>query len=231
MAAKTGTFYGVSVGPGDPELLTTKALRILAACPVIAAPRTAGGEQLALSIARQAVDLTGKELLPLAFSMDRDEAVRKAAWQKAAGQVRAFLDRGRDVAMVVLGDVSIYATYCSLMELLQAEGYATEMIPGVTSFSAIAARLGMSLTTMEEPLHILPASQADQWEGLSLPGTKILMKSGRNLGPLMEELSRRDLLDKAALVANCGLPGEVVCRDLRKFSAPTGYYTTVIVKE
>lgn len=231
MAAKTGTFYGVSVGPGDPELLTTKALRILAACPVIAAPRTAGGEQLALSIARQAVDLTGKELLPLAFSMDRDEAVRKAAWQKAAGQVRAFLDRGRDVAMVVLGDVSIYATYCSLMELLQAEGYATEMIPGVTSFSAIAARLGMSLTTMEEPLHILPASQADQWEGLSLPGTKILMKSGRNLGPLMEELSRRDLLDKAALVANCGLPGEVVCRDLRRFSAPTGYYTTVIVKE
>ena len=231
MAAKTGTFYGVSVGPGDPELLTAKALHILAACPVIAAPRTAGGEQLALSIARQAVDLTGKELLPLAFSMDRDEAVRKAAWQKAAGQVRAFLDRGRDVAMVVLGDVSIYATYCSLMELLQAEGYATEMIPGVTSFSAIAARLGMSLTTMEEPLHILPASQADQWEGLSLPGTKILMKSGRNLGPLMEELSRRDLLDKAALVANCGLPGEVVCRDLRKFSAPTGYYTTVIVKE
>ena len=231
MAAKTGTFYGVSVGPGDPELLTAKALRILAACPVIAAPQTANGEQLALSIARQAVDLTGKELLPLAFSMDRDEAVRKAAWQKAAGQVRAFLDRGRDVAMVVLGDVSIYATYCSLMELLQAEGYATEMIPGVTSFSAIAARLGMSLTTMEEPLHILPASQADQWEGLSLPGTKILMKSGRNLGPLMEELSRRDLLDKAALVANCGLPGEVVCRDLRKFSAPTGYYTTVIVKE
>ena len=231
MAAKTGTFYGVSVGPGDPELLTAKALRILAACPVIAAPQTANGEQLALSIARQAVDLTGKELLPLAFSMDRDEAVRKAAWQKAAGQVRTFLDRGRDVAMVVLGDVSIYATYCSLMELLQAEGYATEMIPGVTSFSAIAARLGMSLTTMEEPLHILPASQADQWEGLFLPGTKILMKSGRNLGPLMEELSRRDLLDKAALVANCGLPGEVVCRDLRKFSAPTGYYTTVIVKE
>lgn len=231
MAAKTGIFYGVSVGPGDPELLTTKALRILAACPVIAAPQTAGGEQLALSIARQAVDLTGKELLPLAFSMDRDETVRKAAWRKAADQVRVCLDRGQDVAMVVLGDVSIYATYCSLMEILQGEGYATAMIPGVTSFSAIAARLGMSLTTMEEPLHILPASQSEQWAGLDLPGTKILMKSGRSLGPLIEELSRRDLLDRAALVANCGLPGEVVCRDLREFSAPTGYYTTVIVKE
>lgn len=231
MAAKTGIFYGVSVGPGDPELLTTKALRVLTACPVIAAPQTANGEQLALSIARQAVDLTGKELLPLAFSMDRDETVRKTAWRKAADQVRAFLDRGQDVAMVVLGDVSIYATYCSLMEILQGEGYATEMIPGVTSFSAVAARLGMSLTTMEEPLHILPASRADQWEGLSLPGTKILMKSGRNLGPLMEELSRRDLLDRASLVANCGLPDEVVCRDLRDFSLSTGYYTTVIVKE
>ena len=231
MAEQTGTFYGVSVGPGDPELLTAKALRILAACPVIAAPQTASGEQLALSIARQAVDLTGKELLPLAFSMDRDEAVRKAAWQKAAGQVRAVLDRGQDVAMVVLGDVSIYSTYCSLMDLLRAEGYATEMIPGVTSFSAVAARLGISLTTMEEPLHILPASQSEQWTGLDLPGTKILMKSGRSLGPLIEELSRRDLLDRASLVANCGLPGEVVCRDLWAVSVPTGYYTTVIVKE
>lgn len=98
MAAKTGIFYGVSVSPGDPELLTTKALSILAACPVIAAPQTAGGEQLALSIARQAVDLTGKELLPLAFSMDRDETVRKAAWRKAADQVRVCLDQGQDVA-------------------------------------------------------------------------------------------------------------------------------------
>lgn len=72
--------------------------------------------------------------------------------------------------MVVLGDVSIYSTYCYLMELLREEGYETEMIPGVASFSAVAARLGVSLTTMEEPLHILPASQQAQWEGLTLPG-------------------------------------------------------------
>lgn len=91
--------------------------------------------------------------------------------------------------MVVLGDVSIYSTYCYLMELLREEGYETEMIPGVASFSAVAARLGVSLTTMEEPLHILPASQQAQWEGLTLPGTKVLMKSGRSLKDLVEKLA------------------------------------------
>ena len=178
MGAGRGIFFGVSVGPGDPELLTRKACRVLEACPVIGAAQTARGEQLALSIARRAVDLTGKEILSLPFSMARDLSVRQAAWRRAAAMVRQVLDRGQDVAMVVLGDVSIYSTYCYLMELLREEGYETEMIPGVASFSAVAARLGVSLTTMEEPLHILPASQQAQWEGLTLPGTKVLMKSG-----------------------------------------------------
>ena len=167
MGAGRGIFFGVSVGPGDPELLTRKACRVLEACPVIGAAQTARGEQLALSIARRAVDLTGKEILSLPFSMARDLSVRQAAWRRAAAMVWQVLDRGQDVAMVVLGDVSIYSTYCYLMELLREEGYETEMIPGVASFSAVAARLGVSLTTMEEPLHILPASQQAQWEGLT----------------------------------------------------------------
>lgn len=81
----------------------------------------------------------GKEILSLPFSMARDLAVRQAAWRRAAAMVRQVLDRGQDVAMVVLGDVSIYSTYCYLMELLREEGYETEMIPGVASFSAVAA--------------------------------------------------------------------------------------------
>lgn len=231
MGEKTGTFFGVSVGPGDPELLTRKACRVLEACSVIGAVQTAQGEQLALSIAQKAVDLTGKEILSLPFSMARDLAVRQAAWRQAAAMVQQVLDRGQDVAMVVLGDVSIYSTYCYLMELLREEGYETEMIPGVTSFSAVAARLGVSLTTMEEPLHILPASQQAQWEGLTLPGTKVLMKSGRSLKDLVEKLAETGQLERAALVANCGLAQEVVCTDLRSLPEGAGYYTTILVKE
>ena len=187
---------------------------------MIGAAQTARGEQLALSIARRAVDLTGKEILSLPFSMARDLSVRQAAWRRAAAMVRQVLDRGQDVAMVVLGDVS-----------LREEGYETEMIPGVASFSAVAARLGVSLTTMEEPLHILPASQQAQWEGLTLPGTKVLMKSGRNLKDLVEKLAETGQLEQAVLVANCGLDQEMVCTDLRALPEGAGYYTTILVKE
>ena len=229
MGVGRGIFFGVSVGPGDPELLTRKACRVLEACPVIGAAQTARGEQLALSIARRAVDLTGKEILSLPFSMARDLAVRQAAWRRAAAMVRQVLDRGQDVAMVVLGDVSIYSTYCYLMELLREEGYETEMIPGVASFSAVAARLGVSLTTMEEPLHILPASQQAQWEGLTLPGTKVLMKSGRSLKDLVEKLAETGQLEQAVLVANCGLDQEMVCTDLRALPEGAGYYAGSLV--
>lgn len=231
MEGTRGIFYGVSVGPGDPELLTVKACRILKACPVIAAPRSRSGEQLALSIAGQAVDLDGKALLSLPFTMSRDQAELEAAWERNADLVAAYLDRGLDVAMAVLGDVSTYSTYCYLMERLQNRGYPTEMIPGVTSYAAIAARLGESLVEGREALHVLPASHPDQLAGLDLPGTKVLMKSGRDLPDVISLLEEKGQIDQAQLVANCGLQGELVCRDLRALDRPVGYYATVIVKE
>lgn len=231
MEVNKGRFYGVGVGPGDPELLTLKAVRILEQCPVLAAPRTKGGETLALDIAKGAVSLDGKELLLLRFTMDRDPAVREASYRAAAEQIEAQLSRGRDVAMVNLGDVSVYATYGYLARRIRAKGYETVMVPGVTSFSAVAARLGVSLTTMDAPLHIVPASAMAADEALALPGTKVLMKAGSQIGAVRQALEQRGLLDKAALVANCGLENEVVCTDLSQFPEGLGYYTTMIVKE
>ena len=230
MRGKRGRFYGVSVGPGDPELLTLKAVRILEGCPVIAAPSTGDGRMLALSIAEGAVDLSGKTILPLRLTMKGDRAVRQAEYQAAAEQVAAALDGGRDVAMVNLGDVSIYATYPYLMELLRARGYGTEMVPGVPSFCAAASRLGMSLTEGKNALHLL--SGRKPLDGaLELEGTKVLMKSGRQLPEVLEALRARGLLEKSMLVENCGLPGERVCRDLSRLESEAGYFTLVIVKE
>ena len=219
---KKGVFYGVGVGPGDPELMTLKAVRVLERCPVIAAPRTKSGEMLALDIASAAVDLGEKTVVPLYFSMEREKAVQHAA----------HLDEGRDVAMLNLGDVSIYATYSYLMEILKDQGYETVMVPGVPSFCAVAARLGVSLTEMNSPLHIAPGGMALD-EVLDQPGTKVLMKSGRQMPAVLDALAERDMLGKSMLVQNCGLPGETVYPDLSQ-SRPEGghgYFSTVIVKE
>lgn len=157
MEIKPGVFYGVGIGPGDPELLTLKALRVLERCPVIAAPQTKSGEMLALDIARQAAALEDKTILPLFFTMERDKEKQQQAHMRAADAVEEHLAAGRDVAMLNLGDVSIYATYSYLKDLLDQRGYETEMVPGVPSFCAVAAQLGVSLTTMNAPLHIVPA--------------------------------------------------------------------------
>lgn len=227
-----GTLFGVGVGPGDPELLTLKAVKVLERCPVIAAPRTAGGETLALDIAAQAVDLTGKEVLPLSFTMARDPAARREAHRTAAQAVRERLEQGLDVALLNLGDLSIYSTWSYIMDLLKPLGFPIVMIPGVPSFCAVAARLGISLVEQEEMLHI-SSGRAPLEPVLDLPGTKVLMKSGKQLSEVLDVLEKRGLTDHSALVRNCGLPQEAVCGDLSHFDPArhAGYFSTVIVKE
>jgi len=225
----TGTFYAVGVGPGAPELLTLQAANILKRCPVIAAPQTKSGQMLALDIAQGALDLREKEVLPLSFTMSHEPALREESYQTAARQIEAFLQKGLDVAMVNLGDVSVFATAYYILERIREDGFEALMAPGVTSFSAVAARLGWSLTEMETPLHIIPAS-ADLDLALQFPGTKVLMKSGSAIHETVQALERAGLLDRAALVADCGLPTEQVYRDLCELPENLSYFATIIVQ-
>ena len=230
-----GIFYGVGVGPGDPELLTLQAVRLLEHCPVIAAPQTRDGGMLALEIARQAVDLSGKVIVPLSLSMSPDPETRRCAHQAAGAAVRSHLDQGQDVAMLNLGDVSIYASYRYLMEQLKTQGYETRMIPGIPSFCAVAAKLGVSLTELEQPMQLLPGSGLSEEslrEHLARPGTKVLMKSGRQLPEVLSTLEDMELLKRSAMVCDCGLPQEQVFSQIDSAVLPEdmGYFTTIVVR-
>ena len=231
MEIKKGVLYGVSVGPGDPELLTVKAVRVLERCGVIAAPRTRSGGTLALDIVRRAVSLEEKTILPLFFPMGRDREAWRESHRRAAAEIQAHLDQGRDVAMPNLGDVSIYSTFGYLMELLREKGYGTAMVPGVPSFCAAAARLGASLVSGNTPLHVIPVTGGDLEPALDWPGAKVLMKAGGSLPEVTEALRKSGQLERAALVEDCGLPTERVCVRLTEDMEKTGYFATVIVKE
>lgn len=229
-----GTCYGVGVGPGDPELLTLKAVRMIGACQVVAAPQTRGGATLALDIAAQAVDLEGKDIIRLPFAMSRDAGERQRMHEESVGLIAEQLAQGKDVAVLTLGDPGVFSSFFYLADGLRARGFTIEVIPGVTSLSAVAARLGEGLTKMDEPLHVVPSAACADCidEVLDLPGTKVLMKPCGKLGELIEALERRSELPRASLVADCGLPSEHACRDLASFDPAEhpGYFTTLVVK-
>ena len=222
-----GTLYGVSVGPGDPELMTLKAVRVIRSCPVIAAPRVRT-RTLALDIARASVDLSGKQIIYLDFAMGAEKGSRDDVHRQMAREVFAVLDQGQDVALLNLGDATLFGTWSYLEALTRQAGYETETVSGVTSFCASAARLHASLTEMEQPLHIIPGYSEDLEAELKLPGTKVLMKSGRALPQVKAVIDKLGLADKAQMVVNCGLPDERALDHL-EVVGDEGYFAIVLV--
>ncbi|MDO4789247.1 MAG: precorrin-2 C(20)-methyltransferase [Johnsonella sp.] len=217
--------YGVGVGPGDPRLLTIKAYKIIAEAEVIAFAEI----RTAYRIAEAAYPAIGKKtLLSLQFHMTKDEVLLEASYSAAAKKIEAFLEKGRDVVYLTLGDPSIYASYLYLQRRILEAGYEAEMVPGIPSFCAAAARLGIGLCEQEECLHIIPASYEIE-EALGYKGTKILMKAGRQSKTLKERLREEGFQAYAAV--NCGMDNEMICRSLDELPDQPGYYTTMIIKE
>lgn len=224
-----GTLYGVSIGPGEPELITLKAMNIISQCKYIATPHTGTGDSLALSIVSKAIDLSEKEIMKLEFPMTKDKDILAKSHQEAADAIGEILDSGNDVAMLNLGDVTIYSTFAYTMDKLLEKDYDVEVIPGVTSFCASASELKIGLTTMNEPLHIIPATGIDIKEALQMPGSKVFMKIGRSMPKLIEALQELNI-ENVYAVENCGLENEKVYKGLDEFNDEMGYFTIVIVK-
>ena len=231
MKTGIGMFYAVGVGPGDPAWMTRQACDVLGFCPVIAAPRSTSGEMPALEVARGAVDLSRKSIVPLKFTAARARSARNAEYVRAASSIARVLDAGLSVAMVNLGDVSICATAYDVLDELRRRGYATQMIPGITSFCAVAAALGTSLTDRDSPLHIYPDETGNLDMAMELSGTKVLMKSGKAIGETAAALSCRGLAKEASMVADCGLPSQRIFSEMTDLPENVGVSSTVIVPE
>ena len=227
-----GILFGVGVGPGDPELMTLKAVKTIERSGVVAVPKAGGGDRVALGIAAGAAEgLADKQILELDMPMTKDAAVLRASHERAAEQIIAHLDAGCDVAFLTLGDPTVYSTYIYVHRIVRARGYNAQIIPGVPSFCAVSAKLGDSLVDTSQPLHILPGSYGNLEEGLALPGTKVLMKSGKAFGEVKEALSHAGLLGRAGMVVNCGMEGETVVSSMDGGTETTGYFTIIVVKD
>lgn len=223
-----GIMYGIGVGPGDPELMTLKAVRRIREMDVIAIPHSDKNICTAYQIAKAAVpEIEEKECLYLPMPMTKDKKVLEDSHESAAKAVMERLDRGENVGFITLGDVTIYSTCSYLLERLWKKGYATRLESGITSFCAVAARLGIPLVTGAQELHVIPASYQIK-DALKLPGVKVLMKAGRQMKAVKEEIGAGGF--EAVMVENCGMSDERVYHSLGEIPDEAGYYSLIIVR-
>ncbi len=223
-----GKLYGVGVGPGDPELLTLKAVHILQEVDIIAIPDKGGGAQTALAIAGRWVE--GKPRLSCPMPMVRSWEALEAAHQAAADQICIQLDQGKQVAFLTLGDPTVYSTYSYLHQKVLDRGYLAELVPGVPSFCAAAAKLNTSLCQGNERLLIVPACHGVE-DTFALSANKVYMKAGGSLEALKVGLAAHGQLARASAAANVGMEGEQIWPELAGMEDLPGYFAVVVVKQ
>ena len=222
-----GKLYGVGVGPGDPELLTLKAARLIRECGVVAMPGKDKEKCFAYTIAKGAVaEIEEKEALMIDMPMTKDQDVRRKAYETGAAKICEKLAEGKDVVFITLGDVTVYSTYCYLHKLVSEKGYETEMVPGITSFCAAAAVLETSLCENDEELHVVPGTYKPT-EALDLSGVKVFMKN--NIKETVEAAKAKGL--KVQMVENCGTENQKVYKKAEDIPYDAGYYSLMIIKE
>ena len=220
---------GIGVGPGDPELMTLKAIKKLQACDLLVVPDADKGESTAYKIAVQAYpDLESKPTLVVRMPMTHDRAQWRASHRAAADQIEAQLDQGKHVAFITLGDPTVYATYMYVHKMVADDGYPTEIVSGIPSFCAVAAKLNISLAEGSQMLHIVPSSHGIE-SALTMPGVKVLMKAGSKMGKVRSQLIQADM--DVSMVENCGMPTERVFHSAEEIPEDAGYFSLIIAKD
>jgi precorrin-2/cobalt-factor-2 C20-methyltransferase len=233
----TGRFYGVGVGPGDPELITVKAYRVLKETPVIAYPKKRrGSRSYALDIVETYVDANSKTLVGLVFPMTKDAAVLAREWDRTAQTVAEYLVRGEDVAFVTEGDPMLYSTFIHLARTVtdKIPDVTVTAIPGISSVTASASVLGLPLADGDETVAVVPAT-ADRERLktlLSHHDAVVLVKVAKVLDVVLEVLEDLGLTDRARVVTQATHQAERVWTRVEELSgAELPYLTLMVVKK
>lgn len=231
-----GKFYGIGVGPGDPELLTLKAYRTLQEVDIVCVPKSKEEkDSLALSIVKKELS---KEFgtLELLFPMSRDESVLNYHWDKAAEEIVTKLEEGHNLAFITIGDPMFYSTYAYILKRIQIQHPHIEIqtIPGVTAFSATTSWLNNPMAEADEKIAVIPAAYEieDLKEVLLSFENVVLMKVNKKYDQIVSLLGELDLMGKAAFVSRVGHEDQSFTTDLEALvGKQKDYMSMLIVKK
>jgi precorrin-2/cobalt-factor-2 C20-methyltransferase len=230
----TGTLYGVGVGPGDPELVTVKAYRIMKESPVIAYPRKRkGSKSYAYAIAEQYIDQTQKEMLGLVFPMTKDKDILEWEWNQTVDTVYEKLAEGKDVAFITEGDPMLYSTFIHMMRLMQEKHPEVKVvsIPGISSVNGVASRLGLPLADGDDHVAIIPATDdREQMKQVLLNhDCVVFIKVAKVIDMMVDLLTELDLVTKASVVTKVTSNEEVIWPNVAELKGIELEYLTLMV--
>lgn len=231
-----GKLWGIGVGPGDPELLTLKAKRVLEQLDILLVPHSRlETRSLALSIIRDSLDKDW-QTIDLVLPMTRERTELRQHWRQAALTVKETLAGGQDAAFITLGDPTLYSTFTYLLKEVRGlvPGLETEIIPGVSSVTAITAWLQQPLAENQESLLIMPAQEKFTYleNHLQEFDNVMIMKAGRYTGRISELLDRQPARYQAFLASRCGFADELFTDDLSSLQGQDiDYLSSVLIKK
>lgn len=206
----SGTLFGLGLGPGDPELITLKAARLIREAKVIAYPTLAGSDSFARAIAADLIT-PGTQEIRMDVPMSTERAPAQNAYDKGAADISKALKNGDNVICLCEGDPFFYGSFMYLYARLSRD-FTVEVIPGVTSITACAARAGMPLAARNERLTVLPGPLPEDELRTRIEGAEsvVIMKVGRHLQKIRDVIERLGLTDQATYIERATLPEEVV---------------------
>lgn len=235
-AAKKGIFYGIGVGPGDPDLITVKAARVLDACDVVITPtKKMGKPSIAFEIVKSHITDLSKVLemnFPM-ISLSAERDVLEKQWQENADEIELLLNEGKNVVFITLGDPMVFSTYSYVMEYLLKRNIEVVTLSGVPSFCNLGAQLNIPLTQGEESLAIVAMTQPVEEIRAILDAHQniVVMKVSANNAWMAQELEARGLEKSFVLVSNIGMANQQVVRDIDVLKAKIPYLSTLLIKK